>query len=71
MSQEKVLKTLKKTEKLLTVREIAKKLGISESTASTNLKALRKYKEIKWVIKDNGGRGVCYYFINKKKVIPK
>ena len=45
MAQQEMYELLKKTKKWLTTKEMAKKLGIIESSASVNLRKLRKWDD--------------------------
>lgn len=49
MCQDKIIKLLKKAKKPLTNNQIAEKIHVQQSTASSNLAKLRKYNEVKFV----------------------
>ena len=49
MSQDSVLRLLKKANKPMSAREISEKLGLS--SVGKNLFILKKYNEVKWVWK--------------------
>lgn len=53
MAQGDIIKLLKNSKIMLTAREIAKKLGINDSTTRRQLKVLREWNEIDYEVKNN------------------
>lgn len=62
MSQDSVYKVLKKTNKAMTIIEIAKKAKITPSTASSNLLKLYNQNLISRLIKKQPGLRTIYYY---------
>lgn len=51
MSQAKIIELLEKEDRWITAKEIAKKLKLSKSPVKKALESLRKYRELKYMIK--------------------
>jgi len=65
MTQGEVLKLLGKSKKMLSVKEIAEKLGKNSSSIGTNVKKLRDRGNIKFTMKklNSNSRYIYVYFV--------
>jgi predicted ArsR family transcriptional regulator len=67
MCQARVFSIINRSKRPLTIKEMAKRLGVKDSNVRRSCQRLRHFNEVDVIIKDSGGRP-RYWFKKKDQV---